>query len=109
MKQELLGLTEIEEYTIKCYNCGTALAEVVLTETNEARQNRNLKIQTTKFKIVDCPKCGKHSFNTKHFHGSTVIGPLLDGYTLDEVDTEFDYDHGQQNIYSILKLRKNNG
>src|SRR5688500_9267756 len=105
MKQELIGLTELEEYTIRCNNCNTTLAEVVLTETNDSRQSRNLKIQTTKFKIVGCPKCGSDSYNTKYFHGSTIVGPLPQGYTLEEVDTEFNSEYGQQNIFTTLKLR----
>lgn len=102
MKEELIGLTEVEELTIKCGDCSTPLAEVVLTEDNNSRQRRSLPAQSSKFKIVDCPKCGGSSFVTKVFEGTTIVGPVRDGFDLEDVDT--DVDDGV--IVSTFKVRK---
>ena len=102
MKDELIGLTELEELVIKCGDCGTSLAEVVLTEDNTSRQNRSLPAQSSKFKIVDCPKCGGSSFETKVFDGTTVVGPVKDGFDLEDVDTEV----SDGVIVSTFKVRK---
>ena len=102
MKEELLGLKELEELTIKCGDCGTSLAEVVLTEDNASRQNRSLPVRFSKFKVVDCPKCGGSSFETKVFEGTTVVGPVKEGQDLEDVDT--DVNDGV--IVSTFKVRK---
>lgn len=102
MKEELIGLTVVEEDVIKCGDCGAPLAHVVVSETNEQRTSRNLPPISSKYKITDCYKCNGSSFYTKVFGGSTSICPTKDFFDLDETDTEFE--NGV--ISSTLKVRK---
>jgi hypothetical protein len=103
MKEEFLGLTVIEEDTVKCGDCGVILAHVVVSETNEARQSRQLKSLNSKYQVKGCYKCGGSSFTTKVFSGSTSICPAKDSFDLDPTDTDID-DEGT--ISSILEVRK---
>jgi hypothetical protein len=87
MKDEVIGLTELEELTVKCGDCGTPLVNVVLTETNDLRTERGLKPQRLQFKLL-CYKCGGTSFPTKVLEGSAVVGTLKDDIETDEEDTD---------------------
>lgn len=95
-----MKLEVIEEVRIDCSYCGIKLADVVVTETNEARINRGLKEQRIVIKIVGCPECGKESFQTKVLEGSTNIVALNDQFCLEDEDTDIK----NNIIYSTLKV-----
>jgi hypothetical protein len=102
MKEEMLGLSVVEELTVKCGNCGSPLANIVVSETNESRKARNLKPLDSKYKVTNCYKCGGSSFETKTISGSTSICPAKDFFDLDEVETDFN--NGV--IESVLSVTK---
>jgi hypothetical protein len=102
MKEELLGLSVLEEAVVKCGNCGSHLANVVVSETNESRELRGLKSLNSRYKINNCYKCGGSSFATKVFSGSTSICPAKDFFDLDEVETDFN----DGVIESVLTVQK---
>jgi predicted nucleic acid-binding Zn-ribbon protein len=105
MKEEFLGLSVLEEMTVACGDCGSKLAHVVVSETNESRQVRQLKSLNSKYQIKGCYKCGGSSFLTKTFSGSTSVCPAKDSFDLDVVDTDIE-DDGV--VKSILEVRKRN-
>ena len=94
MKEELIGLSVLEEHKIRCGSCGTNLVEVVVTETNEARVARGLNPQRMKFVVGKCYKCGGSSLPTQIFEGSCIAGPLKKDYESDTVDVDVDDDTG---------------
>jgi hypothetical protein len=102
MKEELLGLSVLEEATIKCGSCGSPLAYIVVSETNESREARGLRPLDSKYKITNCYKCGQSSFQSKVFSGSTSICASRDFFDLDEVETDFN----DGVIESVLTVRK---
>jgi predicted nucleic-acid-binding Zn-ribbon protein len=103
IKDDLIGFSEISSDIIKCGDCGLKLLDIVVTETNENRISRGLKPQKTKYKVVDCPKCGGSSFETKVYEGSVIRGPISNEYITEDVDCDVD-DEGV--IYGTLVLRK---
>lgn len=110
MKDELIGLSIIEECIVKCGDCGTPLVEIVKTEENSNRVQRGQKIQKSKYK-VKCPKCNGFSFDTKIFEGSTIVGSIKDNYTVCVLDTELldynsrqDITNGNVVVYTTLEL-----
>lgn len=110
MKDELIGLSVIEEHIVKCGDCGFPLVEIIKTEENANRLQRGQKIQKSKYK-VKCPKCSGFSFDTKVFEGSTIVGTVKENYTLSVLDTELlDYNtrqdiaNGNVIVYTILEL-----
>lgn len=102
MKEELVGFKVIEEFTVKCGDCNTPLAEIQLIEDNASRQGRSLPAQYSKFKVVECPKCNGSSFETKVFQGKTIVGPVKTGFDLEDVST----DVVDGVIVSTFKVRK---
>lgn len=102
MKEEILGLSVIEEFVIKCGDCGAELANLVISETNNQREARGLKPIFSIYKITNCYKCSGNSFTTKTFEGSSSISPAKDFFDLDEIDTE----KNGNVISSILKVIK---
>lgn len=103
LKQDLIGLSEVSSDIVKCGDCGSKLVEIVVTETNEDRHKRGLRPLKTKYKVIDCPKCGGSSFETKVYEGSVIRGSLSDNYIVDDSDCDVD-DDGV--IYGTLVLRK---
>jgi hypothetical protein len=102
MKQELIGLSVIEELVLKCGDCGTPLINIVLSETNESRQKRNLKPLSSSYKVVNCYKCCGSSFQSKIFDGSVSISSFSDKLDIDLEDTDI----RDNVIYSTLKVYK---
>src|SRR5688500_12203891 len=103
MKSELIGITVVQDKKINCGDCGKNLVEVVVTETNEHRENRGVKHQKTQFQVVDCPFCKGSSFPSEVFEGSVTVGTLSDQHQLDTVDSDVLTDG---TILSVLKVRK---
>lgn len=103
IKDELVGFSEVESNKVYCGDCGYKLIEIVVTETNENRLKRGLKPIYTKYKVLDCPKCGGSSFDTKTYEGSTIYGPLTDNYVVECLDCD---SLGNDFVYGKLSLRK---
>ncbi len=104
MKEELIGLSEISSDIIKCGDCGMKLADLVLTETNEARVSRGLSPLVTQYQIVGCPSCGGSSFKTRTYEGSVIYGSQHGDHFIDAED----YDVEESgNMFVKLALRKN--
>ena len=104
--QEPLGLRVLKEFVVRCKDCNTPLANILLTETNEDRLSRNQKAQKSKYQVVNCSKCEDgSSFETEVFEGSTSIANAREGYTLEEEDTDI-LDGGV--ILSTVRVRKEN-
>lgn len=108
MKEELLGLSVILDEVVVCGDCGAELANIVVSETNTQRQARGLKPLRSKFKIINCHKCGGKSFDTKIYEGTTSISPpLKQNISLSDIDTDIlNYKKEDETIYSILEVIK---
>ncbi len=111
MKEDLIGLSTVEETIIKCGDCGTPLVEVVVVESNLDRMKRQLLPQNSCFKVKNCYKCGGDSFKSKRFEGTLIFGPLKDSYSIDVEDTEYE-ENGigspkTRTIETVLRVRKN--
>ncbi len=103
--QEPIGLRVVKEVVVRCKNCNTPLANILLSETNEDRTSRNLKPLKSKYKLINCSKCEDgSSFETEVLEGSTSICAAREGFVLEEQDT----DVLDGVIFSILKVRKDN-
>ena|SRR5688500_1552349 len=92
MKEELLGLSEISSTILKCGDCGTPLVDLVITETNESRQERGKKPLRSKFQVYNCYRCGSESFESQVLEGSVIAGPLKDSYEIDIEDSNIEDD-----------------
>lgn len=101
MKTEFLGLSVVEEATIKCGDCATPLALIVISETNGHRSQRGLAPLKSQYRVTGCPKCGGSSFVSKVFEGTTNICSTKETLILDTVDT--DINNGI--IVSVLTIR----
>jgi hypothetical protein len=104
MKKDLIGLAIIEEHMIKCGDCRTNLAEIVVSETNDGRVARGLSPMKVQIKVVNCYKCGGASFDSKIFEGSTNIHPVNDFTSLED-DGDTDIKNGV--LYSTLRMVRN--
>ena len=103
MKDELLGLKEVETVALNCGDCGFPLIEIVLTETNDDRLRRGLYPMKNRFQVVDCPKCGGKSFNSKILEGTTIIGAAKNGYEFECIGADID---DENTIYNVLRIEK---
>jgi predicted nucleic-acid-binding Zn-ribbon protein len=101
MKTNILGLRIIEEKEIKCGDCNTPLAFIVVTEGNEDKGSK----PKSKYRIFGCYKCGGSSFYSKTFEGTTNICPAKDSFDLTVEDTDIDPDN---TIISKLRVRRKN-
>ena len=106
-----IGMDISTQVVLSCSDCGTKLAEVVVTETNEMREERELRPQFTKFKADKCYKCGGSSFPTDILEGSVFAGSLRDDYEIDVLDTDVEkitdeYNDARQIIFTTLTVRK---
>ncbi len=87
-----------EEDRIICPGCNSVLALLLITTVKEGR----LGVKT-RYKMVDCYKCGADAFVTKIFDGNANISAPAIGLSLEHVDTDMD-DEGV--ITCILKTTK---
>jgi hypothetical protein len=102
MKDEVLGLDILQEQKIKCSNCGTPLAEVLVMESNEQRKERDLKPIKSSFRINNCTKCSNGgSFIHGPFEGTTSVGTFKDNLLVDVEDTDILTDGTIMNILTI--------
>ena len=76
-----------EEFPINCIYCDTALARLIFTTNKE-----DTKSVKTKFKVINCYKCGKDNPSTKIFEGIGYIVPPNDKVALHNVDTTIEED-----------------
>lgn len=102
MKEDLLGLSVIEENNISCGDCGKLLAVLVISEDNTQRQSRGLNPLSQRFVISGCPRCGGESFRSKELRGSVVVGTLDDAHWIDVDDSE----DVEGVLYNKLIMRK---
>ncbi len=102
-----IGMDISKQVVMSCADCGTKLAEVVITETNEMREDRYIDPLFTKFKVDKCYKCGGSSFPTEVLAGSVFAGSLKDDYEIDVVDTDVEsHTDAYRVIVTTLTIRK---
>lgn len=95
---------------LHCFDCGIALLEILITETNESRREIGLRDAHAVFKVSDgsCPQCGGGSLPSKIFDGSTSIGVFSDNIRFIIEDTEIvdDLSIKDDVVYTTVKLEK---
>jgi hypothetical protein len=101
MKEDLIGLSLLKEQIIRCGDCNSPLASIILTETNEHREERGLKPLKSKYIINNCYKCGGSSFESETFEGSASIAPYKENNVLEVIDTDIINDV----VVSILTMK----
>lgn len=102
-KSEFLGLSIIESIDMKCADCNVKLANIVITESNDSRVERGKPPQKSKFRIINCYKCGGSSFDSKILEGSTNILSNKSDVDLNVIDTDILNDN---TIYTVLETIK---
>ena len=106
MKSELIGLDILESHIVKCKKCGVRIAEVILTETNESRNNRGFESIRSSYQFLNCHKCKDgSSYRTPIINGSCCVGSLSDDYIIETEDTDVIDDEVVVNL-KIINKRK---
>lgn len=102
-------MNPISEHTILCGDCGSILAFVVVSQTNEQRISNGLNAMTSVYKIYNCYRCNSCSFKTVEINGTTSILPGQEFFDIEEFETDVEkIAPNHVFVYSELKVRKKN-
>lgn len=101
-KEDLIGLSVVEDLIVTCPKCNEKVANIVVSETNTHRVMRLQKPMKSKF-IINCT-CG-HAIDLdgRVFTGATVVGAVDPSRPLNTLETDIE-DDGSKTGIIVTKL-----